>query len=348
MKNRGDHLTSHSQTFYVSKLVPELHAQLQRRYRILQMIQASSPVGRRALADMLHLTERVVRNETMILKQEDLIEIKQTGMICTELGNKAVEELRNYIHEISGLTDKELQLAQKLQVKQAIIVSGEANTPEQLSLLGKEAAQRLTYLANDKDIIAVTGGTTVAAIAPHLTPVAPMHSVQFIAARGGLGSTLHDQANTIVANFGQQTNAMYKSLFVPENLSQESYEAIRNEPVIKEVTDLYHDVNIVVHGIGNAAQMAQRRNSSQETIEMLNQQQATSEAFGYYFNAQGDVVHKLPSIGINLQQVKKASTVIAIAAGKDKVDAIKGYFKHLMPQTYFITDEVTANAILNE
>ena len=347
-RNRGDHLARDSKAFYVSKLVPELQLQLQRRYRILQMIQAASPVGRRALADMLHVTERVVRNETMILKQEGLIEIKQIGMFCTELGNETVEELREYIHEVSGLTSKERQLAQLLNVQQAVIVSGDASKLEQLMMLGKEAAQRLTYFANDKDIIAVTGGSTIAAMSEHLKPVAPLHSVQFIAARGGLGSQMHDQANTIVANFGQQTNATYKTLFVPENLSKESYDAIRNEPVIAEVTDLYHQVSIVVHGIGNAEQMAKRRNSSGETLQILKEQQATSEAFGYYFNAKGEVVHQLPSIGINLKQVKNARTVLAVAVGKEKVAAIMGYFNHHMPQTCFITDEVTADAILEK
>lgn len=337
---------SHSRNTYVSKLVPELRVQLQKRYRMLQMIQAASPVGRRALADLLHVTERAVRNETMILKQEGLIDIKQTGMICTELGNETIEALREYIHEVSGLTVKERQLAQLLNVEQVIIVDGDATLPEKQLMLGKQAAQQLTYFANEKDIIAVTGGSTVSAIGQHLTPVVPLHAVQFIAARGGLGTHMRDQANTIVAQFGIQTNATYKTLFVPENLSEESYEAIRNEPVIKEVTDLYDEVDIVVHGIGNAQQMAKRRNSSQETLQRLQEQQAMSEAFGYYFNAIGDVVHQLPTIGIKLEQVKKARNIVAVAVGKEKAAAIRSYFQHDMPQTCFITDEVTADAIL--
>lgn len=339
-------MVSHSSDYYVNKLVPELQIQLQRRYRMLQMIQAASPIGRRALADMLHVTERIVRNETMILKQQGLIEIKQTGMICSDLGNETIEVLRNYIYEASGLSNKERQLAQALQVEQVVIVSGDATKQEQQYLLGKEAAKKLTYFANENDVIAVTGGSTVAAIGPHLTPVAPLHAVQFIAARGGLGSQMHEQANTIVAQFGQQTNATYKTLFVPENLSEESYEAIRNEPVIAEVTNLYDEIDIVIHGIGNAKQMAQRRQSSQQTLDLLEKKQATSEAFGYYFNEKGEVVHRLPSIGVKLEQVKKARHIIAVAVGREKVAAIRGYFQHRLPQTCFITDEVTADAIL--
>lgn len=338
-------MASQSSEFYVNKLVPELQVQLQRRYRILQMIQVASPVGRRALAEMLNVTERVVRNETMLLKQEGLIDIKQTGMICTQLGNDTVEGLRDYIHELSGLTAKEIQLANVLQVKQAVIVNGDATQSEKLSLLGKEAAQKLMYLTHEKDVVAVTGGSTVAAISQHLTTVSPLPSLQFIAARGGLGTQIRDQANTIVANFGQQTNAMYKTLYVPENLSYESYEAIRNEPVIQEVTNLYNDVQIVIHGIGDAQQMAQRRKSSPETLNLLKERHATSEAFGYYFNANGEVVHQLPSIGIKLEQVKKARSILTVAVGKHKTAAIIGYFKHHMPQTCFITDEVTADAI---
>lgn len=330
-----------------AKLVPELNALLQKRYRLLQMIATAEPIGRRALAEVLKMTERTVRNETAILKQEELIEIHQTGMICTDLGKEVIEGLREFIYNVSGLYEKELLLAEKLGIQKVFIAENVTRDEElQLQLIGKLAAEKLMSLVNEKDIIAVTGGSSVAALAPYLFPVAALANVQFVAARGGLGQTLSTQANTIAAQFGQATGAISKSLFVPENLSQESYDAIREEPVIKNVISLYDEVSIVVHGIGEAIEMASRRNASEELVRLLKEKQAVGEAFGYYFNADGEIVHQIASIGIKLEQVKRANHILAVAAGKSKVKAIAAYFKNGLPQMTLITDEQTADDLL--
>ena len=331
------------------KLVPDLNTILQKRYRILQVIKATEPVGRRALADMLKMTERTIRNETVILKQEGLIEIKQTGMICTNVGEKLIEGLRDFIYNLSGLYEKETKLAQKLGIRKVLITENiTEDTATQLSIVGRMAAEKLMLLINEEDIIAVTGGKSVAVLAPFLMPLSNFSTVQFVAARGGLvGSTLSTQANTIAFQFSQQCNATPKLLFVPENLSQESYDAIREEPVIKEVTSLYDKVNIVVHGIGEAIEMAQRRNASEELISKLREKGAVAEAFGYYFNEKGEVVHQIATIGIHLEQVKKANHLLAIATGKTKAEAIAAYLKNGLPQTTLVLDEKTADEIIN-
>ena len=101
----------------------------------------------------------------------------------------------------------------------------------------------------------------------------------------------------------------------------------------------------MIHGIGSAEEMAIRRNSSPDDLRILEEKGAVSEAFGYYFNADGEIVHRICTIGIQLEQVKKCKYPIAVAAGKQKVDSILSYFKIAPKQTVFITDEVTAKVI---
>lgn len=331
-----------------SKLVPELNVLLQKRYRLLQMIGATEPIGRRALADMLKMTERTVRNETTLLKQEGLIEIHQTGMICTEDGKVVIEGLREFVYKLSGLYEKEQRLAKQLGIRQAIIAENvSADAEMHMNLIGKLGAEKLMSIVSEKDVIAVTGGSSVASLVPYLVPMPAFKGVQVVAARGGLGQALSTQANTIASQLNQQVGAIPKMLFVPENLSKESYDAIREEPIIKEVTSLYDEVNIVIHGLGDAVEMAGRRNASAELKKELQKKDAVGEAFGYYFNADGEIVHQIASIGIQLEQVKKADHVIAVAAGKSKAKAIQAYLKNGLPQTTLITDEETADTILN-
>lgn len=329
------------------KLMPEMDILLQKRFRILQAVHAFGPVGRRLLAEQLQLTEREVRNETTILAEQQLIAIKQKGMICTQPGYEVMEQLKNLFHELSGLAHKEKLLAQRFNIEQVIIVAGDvAQDPMTLQQLGKEASSVLMKYVQPESKIAVTGGSSVAALTHFLTPTKLLSSAQFIAARGGIGDEMRMQANTLVANFAKQCDSTYRSLFLPEHLSEQAYQAMKTEPIVEEMMALYDEVNIVIHGIGAADEMVARRNSSSAEQQYLEEKGAVGEAFGYYFDEQGTIVHHIRTIGIQLEQVKKSDKVIAIAAGKAKANAIQAYFKNATQQTILITDERAATEIL--
>ncbi len=54
---------------------------------------------------------------------------------------------------------------------------------------------------------------------------------------------------------------------------------------------------------------------------------AVGEAFGYYFNEEGEVVHKVPTIGLQLEDLSHIEHVIAVAGGSSKAKAIRAYMK---------------------
>lgn len=327
--------------------MPEIDALFQKRFRILQTLATFGPVGRRALAEQLHMTERDVRNEITILSEQQLISVQKKGMICSQTGYVVLEQLSELYRELSGIVAKEQQLAQKFGISRVVIVSGDVESDITVKQqLGKEAAQILLKMAQSKDKVAVTGGSSVASLRDYLVPNTVLSEVEFLAARGGMGDEMTFQANTIVAKFAKKTGATYRTLFLPEHLSAHAHEAMKQEPIIQEMIAHYEQVNIVVHGIGAANEMAQRRNSSPLEQQALDEKGAVGEAFGYYFNEQGDIVHHIRTIGIQLEQVNQARHVLAIAAGHNKAMAIQAYFKNAAAQTVLITDEKTANAIL--
>lgn len=327
--------------------MPEIDSIFKRRFRVLQALATFGPIGRRALAEHLQMTERDIRNEITILNEQQLIIVQKKGMECSQKGIVVLQRLHELFRELSGLAAKEQQLAQLFNIARVIIVSGDTETNLDVKLqLGREGASVLEEVALENDNIAITGGSSVAMLGDFLSPQSTLSNAKFIAARGGLGDEMTFQANTVVAKFAQICGAKYRTLFLPEHLSAQAYEAMKHEPMIEEMMALYEQVNIVVHGIGAAYEMAMRRNSTEEERQYLEQKGAVGEAFGYYFNAQGDFVHHIRTIGIQLQQVNKARKIIAIAAGQNKVTAIQAYFKNAAPQTIFITDEQTANSIL--
>lgn len=74
---------------------------------------------------------------------------------------------------------------------------------------------------------------------------------------------------------------------------------------------------------------------------------ALAEAFGYYFNRDGQVVHKMPTLGLRLEDIQQTETVIAVAGGASKGRAIAAVlrFGH---EDVLVTDEAAARVILDE
>ena len=330
------------------KLMPELDKLLSKRFRILQAIQAYGPIGRRTLAEQVQLTERDIRNELVNLVEQQLIFVQTKGVTCTQQGYEVLEQLSKLFHELSGLAQKEKQLAELLQIEQVVIVPGDvAEDPFVLEQLGKKAANCLTQIAQPHCKIAVTGGSSVATLTHYLTQTPILQTAQFIAARGGMGDEMPKQANTLASKFAKRTGGTYRTLFMPEHLSEQAYQAMKSEPIVQEMMALYDEVDLVIHGIGAAKEMATRRNSSASEQSILEQKGAVGEAFGYYFGADGQVVHQIRTIGIQLEQVKRSQRAIAIAAGEEKSAAIRSYFKNAAQQTILITDERAATELLS-
>ncbi len=328
------------------RLLPEMNPLLQSRYRILQSVQLMQPIGRRTLAESLKMTEREIRKETDILRDQGLLDSQKSGMVCTSDGELVIEQLRALVYEWSGLTQLGKTLENHLGLQHVLVVPGDYNDDETvLTLLGKEAAQQFLSTIANEQVVAVTGGKSVASLAQFLQPVDGNHNVTFVAARGGIGHEMQMQANTLVATFAMQMEAQYRTLFLPEHLSEQAYQAMLTEPMVTEIMTYYDRADCVIHGIGSAEEMAIRRNSSAEDLRILEEKGAVSEAFGYYFNAEGDIVHRIRTIGIQLEQVEKCKHIIAVAAGKQKVNAMLSYFKVAPKQTIFITDEAAAKAI---
>ncbi|MFC7688174.1 sugar-binding transcriptional regulator [Ureibacillus sp. GCM10028918] len=332
----------------VQLLVPELSSIIQLRYRILQTIAVAGPIGRRMILETLNISERTVRNEMTLLNNQNLIETTQKGVICTSKGYEILEELKETFQEVSGLSKKEKNLAEILGIKKVIIVPGDVNSDSSSQqLLGKEASEYLMKIAKKDFTVAITGGSTVATLTNFLSPTKSLSTFTFVAARGSLGNEMNLQANTLVSQFASKCGADFRTLYLPENLSETAFATMIQEPIVKEVLDLYDHIDIVIHGIGTAKEMAHRRDSNESIIKMLNEKNAVGEAFGYYFDEAGEIIYRINTIGIQLEQVKQSPHILAVAGGSLKAKAIQAYFKNeTAPQTILITDEGAANAIL--
>lgn len=328
------------------KIVPELVEVLEKRYNVLRTICYNQPIGRRVLANQLNLGERIVRTEISFLKSQNLIEINTPGMTVTEEGQEVVDRLKDFIHELKGLSDIEEGIRSFLELKHVIIVPGDAReNPTILKEIGKATANYVKGIIKNKNIIALTGGNTIKEFVEAFPKINNLSDVLVVPARGGMGRKVESQANTLAASLAKKINGSYKMLHIPENLSLEVLDTLLKEKEIKEVIDTIHKAHIIIYGIGNAIEMAKKRGTSLEEIEKLKSLGAIGEAFGCYFNKDAKVVSENNSIGININQAKNINTHIAVAAGENKVESILATMRK-NKNAVLVTDEVTGVRIL--
>ncbi|MGN7457833.1 sugar-binding transcriptional regulator [Paenibacillus pasadenensis] len=324
------------------QLVPDLLETVRLRYGILHQVLVADMIGRRSLASALGMTERVLRAETDFLKEQGFLEINASGMRVSQSGRRLLEEMEPVLSGLLGLSNLEEQLRTRFGLSKVVIVPGDSDHSASTKReLGRAGASALLGQLREGDVVAVTGGSTLAQVASHLNAPVPHPSNLFVPARGGLGESLEYQASTIVSAMAKRTGAQYRMLHVPDHLSEEAYTSLMHEPGVKEVVGVIRGARIVIHGIGDAMTMARRRRVESDVVEELRQEGALAEAWGYYFDRAGSVVHKMPTAGIRLEDIMTTEVVIAVAGGRSKAEAIAAVlrFGH---EDVLVTDEAAA------
>ncbi|MHC0037805.1 sugar-binding transcriptional regulator [Pseudoneobacillus sp. C159] len=329
------------------RLLPDLLQVMQKRYTILQYIDWMQPVGRRSLAQSLGITERILRSEVDFLKDQNLISITSVGAMITSDGKDLLEKLEGMMREAAGIDVMEARLKSMFKIRDVVVVTGNSDqSPWVKSEMGRACAASMKDLISGKAIIAVTGGSTMAAVAEKLSPDIRSEEWLFVPARGGIGEDVQNQANTICSIMAARTKSKHLVFYVPDQVSEEIYSSFLKEPMIKDVLEKIRSSSMVLHGIGDAMTMAERRKSSPHELAKMKAEKAVAEAFGYYFNEAGDVVHKALTVGLQLSDLDQIPNVIAVAGGASKAKAIRAYLQKAPNSTILITDEGAAAGLL--
>ena len=304
------------------------------------------PIGRRSLSTSLGITERVLRAEIDFLKNQGLIDVDAVGMKLTQEGYQFIEEVSPFIKKLFGLHELEALLQKKLQINKVIVVPGDLEVdPLVKKELGRATANYFRQIVQPNDVVALTGGSTIASVADMISEQPALESVLFVPARGGMGEHHEYLANTLASMMAKKTGSSYRLLHVPDHLSNDTYHSLMNEKSVQDILKLIQSAGIVIHGIGQAKPMAIKRGFSEQTIKNLTNQHAVGEAFGYYFNQQGDIVHQMKIIGLTIDDLENIPHIIAVAGGKKKAEAILSVAKRSVCSV-LVTDEGAAREIL--
>ncbi len=327
------------------KIVPELVVTAQERYNILRGIYYNQPVGRRALARILELSERKIRNDLDFFEKMSMIDVTPVGTRITKNGEEFLLELDDYIKELRNLRKLEEDLKELLGLKKVYLINGSLAGNDANIELSRQAAAILKNEIKAGDILAVTGGNTLASVADKMSYTEGISDITVVPGRGGLGEDVELQANTVAARIAKKLGGHYHLLHIPDNIGAESFNRIISEPSILNTMQILKNANILIHGVGDAEDMARRRGMTDQQINKILEVGAVSEAFGFYFNSEGEIVYSTTSVGLTLADLKNIDKVIVVAGGTEKAKAIMAAVSPEY-QDILITDEITARRII--
>lgn len=214
--------------------------------------------------------------------------------------------------------------------------------------LGAAAALYLhQYLErHPKASIGVGHGRTLAAAADAM-PKISRPQAQFISILGSL--TRRSTANPfdVIYRFAERSGGA--GYFVPAPLFVDSVadvEVLLGQRVVKSVLELARTADLVLIGIGNLRNTPAIYESERKALAALG---IAGEILGQFLDGEGRVVDcdmARRSISIRLEELR-GRTVIGVAGGADKVDAIRATLRSGI-LSGLITDEPTARAVLED
>lgn len=325
----------------LAKLAPELMDGIVSRAMVLERISVLQPVGRRGLAQSMHMPEREARVMTDALRSDGWIEVTAAGMLLTDKAYEMLDSVRDIVRSKLGLASLEMQLKRLLHVGRVSIVPGNADeSPEVLSEIGRVAGARIRKMLTDGMILAVNGGSTMQQVADHI-PRGINLNVTVLPARGGLGQQAQTQASTLAEEIAHKLGGHHRALYLPDTLTPDALRELVKIDEIREPLEAILRADVLISGIGRADDMAKSRVMHDDQIAELLSRGATAEVLGYVFDAQGRFLAATSGLGIPEEKLESVPMVIAVAGGERKAEAILAATRHHR-HDYLVIDEGAA------
>lgn len=292
----------------------------------------------------IEITERLNIHQSTVSRL--LKKAQQAGIV------KISVTVPNGIH-----ADLEEALESRFDLKEAIVVDSVNNNEDQIARdLGAAAAYFLEQAIKPGEVIGISSWS--AALLEMINAMHPSKGSaesKVVQILGGLGNPA---AQTHATHLTQRLASLIggSAILLPApgiTTSPEAKRVLMKESYVREATELFDHVDMVLVGIGAVEPsklLASSGNvfSAQEQAQ-LQKQGAVGDICLQFFDAAGTPVKTPLServIGITLPQIKKARRVIALAGGKRKTNAILSALVGRWVNV-LITDRYTAKAILD-
>lgn len=258
----------------------------------------------------------------------------------------------------SSFLELETQLENKFGLKEVLIVESNLSGQQgDISILkrqiGLATANYLQRTISEGDVLGVSWGTTLQALIDTMQPK-PTENIHVVQLLGGVGPP-EDRAHAaeISRRLSQLIDSRLTLLQAPGIVgSVEAKNILLSNRQVKSALELFPDVTIAFVGIGAIDTNPIFDKESSDITTSLYQEINDSKAVGdialNFFDVEGQEVDtslKDLLIGISFEELKNIETVVGVAGGLEKVNAIRGALKGKYIDV-LITDNLVAEKLM--
>jgi len=257
-----------------------------------------------------------------------------------------------------SFVEQETFLEKKFDLKEVVIsditpADPDFNLETSKQQLGMSAADYFQRTISDNDTVGVTWGTTLQAMIDQLqpTPVRNAHVVQLLGGVGPPEAKAH--ASDISRRLSQILNSRLTLLPAPGIVeSIDAKRVLLSDKRVKHALSMFSKINTAYVGIGALNTNTVLQQENQELPNLIRKNILESDAIGdiglNFFNRFGNEVQtgfQDLFIGMLLKEFKRVETVVGIAGGTDKFEAIVGALRSGYINV-LITDSTTASKLM--
>jgi len=184
------------------------------------------------------------------------------------------------------------------------------------------AGLAVAELVSPTDVVGISWGRTLDLLVEYLPECRAQRVVQLV---GGL-ATLQSASDGIdlVRRFAAKAHTAAYPLLAPLLIRDlAAAESLRRDPIVAETLRLIDDVRVIVAGVGSwdAPSVSRMRECfTADELDELRRRGVRADLCGFLFGADGEVVPPPAGarIGIGIDQLRAAETVVAVAGGTEK------------------------------
>lgn len=258
-------------------------------------------------------------------------------------------------HPLSRSSSLENELVSRFNLRSALVPNfSEALPAEELKQrVGAAAARFVSSTLSDGDIVGVGWGTTTFEVANQIngTSAKQIKVVQITGGNGALGArfSCQDVTRTFATKLGVEPILLHAPAIVGNSSTRD---LLLQEPMIRDVADLFSKISISVVGIGTLEPMASALAESglipAKNLKEIIRQGAIGDIYSYFIDSDGNVVDTDLNdrmIAIGLDDIKRIPRSVAVATGTSKAGAVRAAAVAGLANV-LVVDEALAEAIL--
>ena len=252
----------------------------------------------------------------------------------------------------AGLAEREIELAQKFDLKQVRIVSARNyGAEDRPSKIGEAGARHLAGVIQQCRVLGVAWGRSVSFVVENVEP-ADTRNLTVVQMTGGMGAIAGTDATALTMALGQKLRAKAHVIQAPVIVGDRGVrDALLREKQIRQAISVARRADAAIFGIGLPTEdglLSSAGFLNKKSIANLESAGVVGVICGRFFDINGNkCASELDDqiIGLDLDEVKRIRHKVVIAFGSKKVDAIAGAMRGGLMDV-LITDDRTADALL--